>query len=119
MHKSNSFRDKRVAELLKEEISVIIFKEVKDPRVKNISITDVVVSKDFSIAKVYFRTFIKEDLENCLTGLNRSAGFIKSRLVKNIRLKHIPNLEFFYDDTLDNALKIEALIKEVSSDINE
>jgi ribosome-binding factor A len=114
MHKS-SFRDKRVAELLKEEISAIIFSEVKDPRVKNVSITEVVVSKDLSVAKVYFRTLIKEDSEDSLNGLNKSAGFIKSRLVKNIRLKHIPTLEFFYDDTLDNVIKIETLIKEISS----
>ncbi|MBC7195935.1 30S ribosome-binding factor RbfA [Deferribacteraceae bacterium V6Fe1] len=116
MQNSGSFRDKRVGELLKHEIMNIIFKELKDPRVVNVSITDIVVAKDFSVAKVYVRTLLDGDKDGCVIGLNNSANFIRGKLMKVLRLKKVPHLEFFYDDTLDNALKIESLIREVSKD---
>lgn len=116
MQNSGSFRYKRVGELLKHEIMNIIFRELKDPRVVNVSITDIVVSKDLSIAKVYIRTLLEADRDACVIGLNSSSNFIRGKLMKVLRLKKIPQLEFFYDDTLDNAFRIESLIREAFKD---
>lgn len=108
------FRDRRVAELLRQEISRLIFEEVKDPRVQGVVITDVAVSKDLSISKVYFSTLNPEDSENARFGLENCGNFIHSKLIKILRMKKVPKLSFFVDNTVDNSVKIEKIIREIN-----
>ncbi|MGA1845893.1 30S ribosome-binding factor RbfA [Deferribacter abyssi] len=107
-------RAKRVSELLREEISRLIIYEVKDPLVKSVIITAVKVTNDLSIAKIYFRSYdIDANLNSILSGLNRSKGFLRENIKRSLRLKRIPTLEFFIDETVDEGLKIDQIIKKL------
>lgn len=114
-----SFRDKRVGEQIRKELSQILFRDIKDPRIKSVTITSVKVTKDFSIAKVYYRFFEDKKIEDVQKGLESSAGFLHGLLKKVLRLKKIPSLKFFYDEVPDQANKIEGILKEINRNSNE
>ncbi len=105
-------REDRVAELLLEEISAIVMRELKDPRVSGVTITGVKVSPDLGYAKVfYISTFGNNDEAG--EGLRHSAGFIRYELKKRLSLRHIPQLNFIYDDSFDYGERIDRLIEEI------
>lgn len=107
-----SERHVRVGEEIKREVSVIIAKEVKDPRLGMLSITDVDVSRDLSFAKVFFSMLgSEEERAETLAGLNRAKGFIRSELAKRLRLRHTPEVTFHFDSSLEQGAKMDALLK--------
>ncbi len=109
-----SLRTRRVAELLRKEISAIIMNHVHDPKVHDVVITGVNVTKDLDIARVYFTSYDKEALVTIKDGLERSNGFIRRELIKSLRMRKVPKLEFVVDNTGEEALKIDALIERLS-----
>lgn len=105
-------RHVRIGEEIKREVSSILAKDVKDPRLGMLSITDVDVSRDLSWAKVYFSMLgEQEEREKTLEGLNRAKGFIRSELAKRIRLRHTPEIIFLFDPSLERGAKMDALLK--------
>lgn len=113
-------RIERVTELLKEEISRIIQFEIKDPKVKNVVVTSVEVSRDLSHAKVYFTSYNREDLKDILKGLTKSAGFIGHRLRKSVHLKKTPSdIVFFTDDSAVYGSRIDEVLREIITEDNE
>lgn len=110
----------RVGEEIKREISAIIATEVKDPRLGMPSITEVNVSRDLSFAKVYFSTLgSAEERERTLEGLNRAKGFIRSELAKRVRVRHIPEITFHFDSSLEQGAKMNALLKSLQDGSEE
>jgi ribosome-binding factor A len=109
-------RSDRVSILLKEEISQLILREVKDPELGFVTITDVEVSKDLQVAKVYYtvlgNTQQKHDSSHTL---QRVAHFIKRQLGKRLRMRSIPDIIFKYDHSLDYGEKIDSLLRRVHS----
>jgi ribosome-binding factor A len=109
-------RSDRVSILLKEEISQLILREVKDPELGFVTITDVEVSKDLQVAKVYYtvlgNTQQKHDSSHAL---QRVAHFIKRQLGKRLRMRCIPDIIFKYDHSLDYGEKIDSLLRRVHS----
>ena len=108
-----SYRIDKVESLLKEEISLIFLHEMSDKNLGFVTITNVKVSPDLKIAKVYLSVLEKEKRELILDIVENSNKFIRSELAKRIRLKFTPELKFFLDDTLDYVEKIEGLIKKI------
>ncbi|MDD3626245.1 MAG: 30S ribosome-binding factor RbfA [bacterium] len=106
----------RLQQLLQEEISGILSRDIKDPRIKMMSITRVIVSKDLSLAKVYFSTFKEEDGEETLAGLESSSGFIFHLLMKRLTLKTIPHIKFIIDTSIKYARYMEDKMKEIIKD---
>jgi ribosome-binding factor A len=107
-----SQRQERVADLIKREISDIILKTIKDPRVGFVTITRVKVSRDLKYAKIYFSVLPSlGNMEDSLVGLKSAHDFFRSELNKRIRLRYIPQLTFIVDDSLDYVEKIEQLIE--------
>ncbi|MDZ7373147.1 MAG: 30S ribosome-binding factor RbfA [candidate division KSB1 bacterium] len=107
-------RADRVAVLLREEISRVIFEELKDPRVGHVTITRVRLTDDLKYARVYFNVLGgAEKAEQCRAGLERAKGFIRNQIRMNTDLRFIPDLEFRYDDTLDYSERIEELLREI------
>lgn len=108
------FRLERVGELLKEVISESLA-ELKDPRVGFVSITSVVVSPDLRHAKVYVSVYGQEaDKTSSLIALNNAKGFIRRRITPLLSLRHIPQLHFVLDDSIEYGVKMAQLIAEAN-----
>ena len=95
--------------------------EVKDPRVRNVSLTSVDLSRDLSVARVYFSLLDPDaDPEEALEGLERASGFLRGKLGKAIKARHVPELRFIHDDSAAEAVRLGALIdRAVASDDRE
>ena len=86
--------------------------EVKDPRISEIIIYDVVVTKDLSLAKVYFSLMdIQLDVTESLKGLESASGFLRTQLSRKLHLRKMPELRFIIDDTEAKSERIEQLIQ--------
>lgn len=109
-------RSDRVGDLLLELLSQLIRKEVSDPRVGSITLTSVEVTKDLRHARVYF-TLLDEQArkEEALSGLKSATGFIRAKVGRELKLRFVPTIEFVYDDSRDQARRIEDLLKQIKS----
>jgi ribosome-binding factor A len=103
-----------VAEQIKRNLSEIVRRELKDPRVQFLTITSVDVSRDFSHAKVYF-SLLQPDADPgpAQAALDRAAGFVRAQLGKSMRVRHIPELHFVHDASLSEGARITSLIENV------
>jgi ribosome-binding factor A len=103
----------RVNESIKETLSTVITAEgLKDPRVGFVTVTGVEATPDLRHAKVFVSVLGSAAArETTMKALEKSSGFLQSRLGVSLRMKRTPQLQFFYDDTLDNALHIQRLLK--------
>ncbi len=106
----------RLAQEIKREVSSILATEVKDPRLGMISITDVEVSRDLLVAKVYFSQLGgEEERERTLEGLERAKGFVRSELAKRLRVRHTPEIVFLFDPSLEQGARMDALLKSLQT----
>lgn len=97
-----------------EEISWLIKRELKDPRIGFVTLTRVDVSKDLRHAKVFVSIMGEEEERNSsIQGLKSAVGFIKMRLGKKLRLKNLPDIDFLLDTSLDKVKRIDKLIKDL------
>jgi ribosome-binding factor A len=112
-------RVEKVEHLIKEEISLIFLRKLQDPTFGLLTITNVKLSPDLRVAKVYISVFEKEKREFVLEKINSVTGYIRSELASKIRIRFIPELRFYIDDTLDYVEKIENLIKKIHKDDNK
>jgi len=109
-------RSLKVAELLRHELSNVIFEEVKDPGIRLCTITRVVVSPDLKIAKVYLSVLGSAEERNAvMQALNRAKAFIRYATGHRATLRYVPELQFYYDDTLDYVANIEKVLSEIKS----
>jgi ribosome-binding factor A len=107
-------RSDRVGELLIEIISELLRKEIRDPRVGALTVTGANVSKDLRHAQIYFSLLGKqENRKEALAGLTSATGFIRSKLGKQLTLRFVPAIEFIYDESEDEAQRIDELLKQV------
>jgi ribosome-binding factor A len=107
-------RMRRVDEAVRQVIGDAVAGNLKDPRVGFVTVTDVRTSADLRHARVYVSVLgDDEQREATLKGLRSAHGFLQGRLAAELRLKRTPALEFVYDDTIDRALRVDALIDEI------
>jgi len=110
-------RADRVADLIKQELSSILRREVGDPRIANITVTDVKLTDDLRSARIYFVELGKDRLSaDVEKGLSKAKGFLKRELGKRLQLRYVPELAFFYDPSFEYGSRIEKLLKEVRKD---
>jgi ribosome-binding factor A len=106
-------RTDRINELLREEISVLVRDEVRDPRVGLVTITAVQTSPELDHAKVFVRMLgDEEEQEAAMEGLRSASPFVRTQLSRRLRLRRVPELHFQYDRMLDEAARIEQLLRE-------
>lgn len=106
-------RQEKVEELLKVEINDIIRRELKDPRIGFITITDVEVTKDLRHAKVYLSVLGDEKAkEETLSVLQRAAGFIRGEFGRRAHLKVIPEITFKMDTSIEQGARIFELLQQ-------
>lgn len=104
-------RHRRIEGELQRALSELVSREVKDPRVGSVTITEVKIAPDMSSARVYFTPFAsKHSPEEVLEGLTRAGGFLRGEVGRRLGLRHAPKLEFEFDDSFEKAAKLTALI---------
>ncbi len=105
----------RLRELFKEETSVILQRAVKDPRIGFVSVTDVELSADLRHAKIFVSIFgDAETKAKTMQGLAGAQGFIRTELARRIRLRHIPEVLFKMDESIERGARVEELLRKVS-----
>lgn len=113
-------RTDRVADQLQQELAVLIQREVKDPRLGMVTISGVTVSRDLGYADVYMTLLGENDPERIavnLKVLRRASGFLRSQIARRIKLRHVPELRFHYDESVVRGQRLSSLIDEaVASD---
>jgi ribosome-binding factor A len=110
-------RSDRVGDLLVELISQLLTKEVNDPRIGPVTLTGAKVSKDLRHARIFFTLLAgKEGEGEVLSGLKSATGFIRAKIAKELKLRFVPTIEFVYDDTQDQARRIEDLLQQVKKE---
>lgn len=106
------YRKLRIQDQLREEISLIIQREIKDPGIGFVTILEVKLTDDLKIAKVYCSVYgEEEDKKKTLEALQRSKGYIKFLLGKRVQLKYMPDLAFTLDNTFEKVARIEELLR--------
>lgn len=104
-------RKRRIEAEIQRVLSEVIAREVKDPRVGNITITAVSVAADVGVARVYFTPFASSERhEEARIGLMHAGGFLRGEVGRRLRLRHAPRLEFIFDDTAERASHLTGLI---------
>ena len=106
-------RPQKVADLIQRELSDLLRREVRDPRVGMVTLTAVDVSPDFSHAKVLYTCLDPAHVEAAGHGLRRAAGFLRSRLARRLELYATPELRFEYDESIERGDRLHRLIDSV------
>jgi ribosome-binding factor A len=104
-------RARRVADQIQRELAEILREELKDPRVRLVTVTGVDVSADLAHAKVYFTSLAGEgERQGISAGLARAAGFIRTALGRRMRIHNIPELHFVHDASVEEGVRLSHLI---------
>lgn len=108
-------RSARVSSQIQKELALILQRGIKDPRLGFVTVNEVIVTKDLSVAKVYV-TFLNADktaIEKHIALLNEASSYLRGELGKRMKIRSIPELRFYYDDSMDAGLRMDALLKEL------
>jgi len=104
-------RNQRLSNQVLRTLNELLRFEVKDPRVENVSLTAVDLSRDLSVAKVYFSALDPDaDIAQVSDGLASAAGFLRGQLGRAIKVRHVPELRFAHDDSAAEAVRLTSLI---------
>lgn len=107
-----AFKRERMEKILEREISNIIFQDVKNEKIRFVTITKVSLTNDLSLATVYYTVYGNDEQVNAsVEALNEAKGFIRSVLSKRIEVKKTPDLKFKYDESFEQGNKIEEILK--------
>ena len=109
-----SIKIHRIERMLVKEISYVLANEVKDNDIKFVTVTAVKVTNDLSFAKVYVMVLDMNKKDTTMKALNDAAGFIRSELFDRVDIRHIPELTFVYDESIEYGKKIEDKLKEIN-----
>jgi len=113
----SSIRLRRIAERVREELSEMLVKEVADPRLLGIQITDVKVDRELSFADVFVSAVEGEERSaEIIKGLRHAAGYFRSELAARVDLRSCPRLRFHWDPTPERADHIERLLAEIRAE---
>ena len=113
-------RMERVNQQLKREISLILQQELSDPRFSFVTITAVNTSKDLRSARVYFSSLGRpEQIKEIHQGLRKASKMVRYFVGQRLNLRYTPELNFFYDNSLEVGAQIEETLQEIQDDTSE
>lgn len=113
----SKMRKQKIADRIREELSELVLFHASDPRIKGISVTDIEVDRELTVANVYVSAIEgRERSAEILAGLNHASGFLRSELAKRIELRITPNLRFHWDPTPEHADHMEKLFKKLGGE---
>lgn len=107
-------RAQKVADQIQRELSAILHRELRDPRVGMITLTGVEVSPDCAHATVFYTCLDVSHIPEAAEGLRRAAGFLRTQLAKRIKLYTAPELRFVYDESIERGARLSQLIDSVT-----
>jgi len=112
------FRNQRLGNQVLRTLAELLQFDVKDPRVQGVALTSVELTRDLSVARVYWSLLDPDaDVAAALEGLERATGFLRGRLGKALKVRHVPELRFSHDDSAAEAARLSVLIdRTVSAD---
>jgi ribosome-binding factor A len=112
-------RSFKVADQIQRDLTELIARELKDPRVGMVTIQAVEVTPDYAHAKIFFSVLIG-DKNECEIALNQAAGFLRNGLFKRLHIHTVPTLHFLFDRTTEKAADMNALIaRAVATQVKE
>lgn len=110
----SSRRVLKVAQAIREVVSMAILTEIRDPRVSDVTVTFVEVSADLRVAKVHVSVMGDEKKQQlCLRGLNNSVGFLQSKIGKRVDIRYTPRIQFELDQGIKNSMIVTRILDEV------
>jgi len=112
-------RPLRVGDEIQRELSELIQRELRDPRVGMITLTGVKVSSDYSHAVVHFTCLDQAHVAEATRGLQAAAGYLRTQLARRIKTYTTPELRFFYDESVERGDRLSRLIDSVTRDQNK
>lgn len=116
-----AYRIERVNSLIRQELSELLQRQVKDPRLGNfIAVTEVSTSPDLKFARVYVSSMEDgTDRQETLKALASATGFFRTRLAKSLRMRYTPELSFQWDDSIERGDRLLQLLDEVAKEEDE
>ena len=112
-----STRPSRVGDQLRAEISDLLAREVHDPGIGFLTITHVHVSPDLQVARVYYTTLgDAKARQDTSRALGRATPFLRRQIGSRVRLKRVPQLEFFFDESIERGDRIERILNDMSAE---
>ena len=113
-------RLQKIAELIKEEVSLIFLYKLQDPELGLLTITSVKITPDLKNAKIYISILEHDGRDRKIEKLNSIKGFIKGQLSKKMNhLRQMPDIDFYLDDTLDYVEKMENIFRKIHENDNK
>ena len=108
-------RNQRLGAQVLRTLSELLRFDVKDPSLNGVSLTIVEMTRDVSVAKVYFSLLNpNDDPKSALEGLQRASGFLRGKLGSAIKIRHVPELRFVHDDSVAHGIEISRLIDDAN-----
>ena len=111
-----SSRPQRIAEAVKNELSLVLLQKVGDPSLSGVLVSRVVVTPDLKQAKIYFTVPTGTSSTRALKGMNRAKGFFRSHLAKAFNLRYTPELLFFFDELDEEVQRVETLFRQIEKE---
>lgn len=106
-------RVRQVADVIRQQVAVLLKREVSDPRLEGVTIVSVDVSADLSNARVYFTVMDPQQLPAVNQAFEKATGFLRKRLASLIDMRYVPKLSFIYDKALERGARISDLLDKV------
>jgi ribosome-binding factor A len=113
--KGRGDRPARVGERIREELSLLLQRKVRDPGLSSVTVTEVSVTPDLKIAHVNYSALVgPEERKAVAQALRRSSGFLRREMGKVLDLRYAPELQFHYDDSYDRGARIDEILRGIS-----
>lgn len=109
-------RSNRIADLIRQEVALLFLNGIRDPRLQGLTITDVKVTDDLSVARIYYVTCEKKENPEVVKALGVVKGFISREIAKNIKIRKMPELEFYYDEVFENGMDFEEKLRSLRNE---
>ncbi len=107
-------RADRVGGQVQKELSNLLLKDIRDPRLDSVTIMHVSITDDLRLARIYFTVAEGEERKlGALAGFKSASGYLRRQLSHRLELRHVPELEFLYDESFERATKLNKVLKTV------
>jgi len=103
----------RLNSSIQREVSIILKNDVRDKQIKFVTVTAVKTAGDMSSAKIYVTVLDQTKKEEIMSSLQNAKGFVRSSLASKLNMRHVPDLEFVYDESIEYGMNIEQKLKEI------